>query len=148
MRRDDNRRSEPVERREQVKEPLCHFGIDVACRLIRDEELGPVDHGSRDRHALLLTAGQGRRPSACPVGKTDPGQHLANRPFRFFLARSRDAQRQRDIVESRQVPDQPEVLEHHADAAAESGQLLARRIGQLLAKQADAAARRALRQIK
>jgi hypothetical protein len=46
------------------------------------------------------------------------------------------------------VPDQAEVLKHHADAAAEVREALAPRVGEFLAEQADAPARRALREVE
>jgi hypothetical protein len=46
------------------------------------------------------------------------------------------------------VPDQAEILEHDADPAAKGGKGLAWRLAQLLAEQADAPARRPLREIE
>ena len=46
------------------------------------------------------------------------------------------------------MPDEPEVLEHDADAAAELGQAVARGVGQLLAEQPDTAARGALGEVE
>ena len=80
--RDDDRRAEPVERGEQVQQALGHVGIDVAGRLVGDEQLGPVDHRAGDRDALLLAARQRRRPGAGAVGEPDPGEHLAHRALR------------------------------------------------------------------
>ena len=79
-------------------------------------------------------------PTQASISRTGPSTSV--------LAGAGNAQRQRDIVERRQVTDQPEVLEDDADAAAEGRQRLARRFAQLLAEQADAAARRALREIE
>jgi hypothetical protein len=46
------------------------------------------------------------------------------------------------------MADEAEILEHDADAAAKGGQDVARGVGQFLAEQADAAARRALREVE
>ena len=48
----------------------------------------------------------------------------------------------RDIVEGRQMRDQPEILEDDADPAAEAGQARARHGDDVLAEQADQAAAR------
>ena len=53
--------------------------------------------------------------------EADPGEHFAHRPFDLALAGAGDAQRQCDIVERRQMADQPEILEDDADAPPESG---------------------------
>ena len=125
-----------------------HVGIDVAGRLVGDQQFGPGDDRAGDGDALLLAARQRRRPGAGAVGEPDPGQHLAHRPLDLGLVMPGDAQRKRDIVERRQMADQPEVLEDHADPAAEGGQRLARRVAQFLAEQADPAARRALGEVE
>ena len=72
--------------------------------------------------------------------RPDPGEHLAHRRFDIALGHAGDAQRQRDIVIGREMRDQPEVLEHHADPAAEAGQALARQRTGILAEQPDHAA--------
>jgi hypothetical protein len=64
-------------RGEQMQQPLGHLRIDVAGRLVGDQQLGPVDHRAGDRDALLLPARQSRRPGAGAVGEADPGEHLA-----------------------------------------------------------------------
>ena len=118
--------------REQVEQTRRHFGIDVAGRLVGDKQLGLADDRPRDRDALLLAARQGRRPRARPIGKPDPGKHFPHRSFELRVALARNPQRQRDIVEGRQVADQAEVLEHDADPAAKIGKDVARRVGQVL----------------
>ena len=125
-----------------------HVGIDIAGRLVGDEQFGPVDDGAGDRDPLLLPARQGRRTGARPVGQSDPGQHLANRSLDLFFAGAGDPQRKRDIVEGRQVADQAEVLEHHADSAAEGRQSVALRPAQLRAEQVDPPSGRALCEVE
>ena len=146
--RDDDGGAEPVERGEQVQDALRHGRVDVAGRLVGDEQFGAGDDRAGDGDALLLAARQRRRARAGAVGEPDPGEHLAHRALDLVLAMPGDAQRQRDIVERRQMADEAEILEHHADAAAEGGQQVARGVGQFLAEQADPAARRALREVE
>ena len=148
MRGDDDRRSEAIERREQVEQPRRHLGVDVSGRLVGHEQLGLADHRAGDRHALLLAPGQRRRPGAGAVGKADPGEHLAHRPLDFGIAPPGYAQRQGHIVECRKVRDQPEVLENDADPPAEGGKQLARGVAELLVEQADAPARRPLGEVE
>src|SRR3546814_9555731 len=49
VRRHHQRRAEPVERIEQMQQPFGHVGIDVARRLVGDEDFGPADYRARDR---------------------------------------------------------------------------------------------------
>src|SRR3954453_19765919 len=44
----------PVESGEEMKKPLRHFRIHVAGRLVRDEQLRPVDNRAGNSDALLL----------------------------------------------------------------------------------------------
>jgi hypothetical protein len=66
----------------------------------------------------------------------------------ILLASAGNAQRQRDIVECREMADQAEVLEHDADAAAERRHRLAGSVGQLLAEQLDVSPCRPLREVE
>ena len=148
MRRDDHRGAEPVERGEQAHQAVGHVGIDIAGRLVGDEQFGrlitaraiatrccspPESVGGR---ALARSAS----PTHASISRTGPSTSSSRAP----ATRSG----KRDIVEGRQVPDQAEVLEHHADAAAEGRQSVALRLAQFLPEQVDAAARRALREVE
>ena len=50
--------------------------IDVAGRLVGEQELRPRDHRARDRRALLLAAGQHRRQRIHAVAEADPVQQF------------------------------------------------------------------------
>ena len=54
-----------VELDEQAQQPLRQSGIDVAGRLVGEQQLRPRDHRARDRRALLLAAR--RAPAAAPT---------------------------------------------------------------------------------
>ena len=148
MRCNDDGRSEAIECGEQVQQSLGHFGIDVAGRLVGDEQLGPVDDCPGDRNALLLAARECRRPSSRSVGEADPGKHLPNGSLDLALRSSGNTQRKRDIVERRQVPDESEILENDADTAAERGQGLARCLAQLFAEKANSTPCRTLGEVE
>ena len=126
-----------------MEQPRRHFRIDIAGRLVGDEQLGPADHRAGDGDALLLAARQRRRAGAGAVGEADPGEHLPDRRFEVLVLDARDPERQRDIVEGGEVRDQPEILEDDADPPAEAGQAVARHGDDVLAEQADQAAARA-----
>ena len=81
------------------------------------------------------------------VGEPDPVEQLGDILADALLGDAGDAQRQRDIVEGREVIDQAEILEHDADPAADRRQLAARQRGMSRAEQRDQAARRPLGEI-
>jgi predicted Zn finger-like uncharacterized protein len=144
----DDGGAQPVEGSEQVQEPFRHVGIDIARRLVGDQQIRLRDNRAGDRHPLLLAAGKGGRASAGAVGKSDPGQHFAYRPLDFLLRPAGNAHRQCDIIEGGQMADQPEVLEDNANSPAKGRQGLPLEVTQFLAKQANAAACGALREVE
>jgi hypothetical protein len=42
---------------EQPNDPGAHFGVNVAGRLVSDQERGFANHGPSDSHALLFPTG-------------------------------------------------------------------------------------------
>ena len=76
VRGDEHRRAARVDLAEQVHDLERQVGIEVAGRLVGEDELRIVDERARDRDALLLAARQllGKRVHA--VLQPDPLQHL------------------------------------------------------------------------
>ena len=145
---DDDGGPQAIERFEQGQQAARHVRVDVAGRLVGHQNLRPGDDGAGDGDALLLSARQRRGPRLPPIAKADPVQHFRDGRVDLALRHAGNAQRQRDIVIGRQVGHQPEILEDHADAAAETGQSLAGKRHHILAEQADDAATGSLGQIE
>src|SRR5450756_2212494 len=74
--RDDHRGAGLVEFDEQPQQAPAQRRIDVAGRLVRQQQLRPRDHGAGDRGALLLAAGQDRRQGVHPLAEADPFQEI------------------------------------------------------------------------
>ncbi len=81
-----------------MQQPLRHLGIHITRRLIRDEQVGPVDHRTRDRDPLLFAARQCRGTGARAIGEPDPRQHLSHRALHFVVGGAGDPEGQCDIV--------------------------------------------------
>ena len=111
--------AQPVQLDEQPEDAQGHLVVDVAGRLVGQQDVGPADHGAGDGQPLLLAAGQGRRAWRACGAQADPGQQLGHVGAVVGRLAAGDAQRQGGVVEGRQVVEQAEVLEHHADAAAQ-----------------------------
>ena len=75
-----------------------------------------------DRRALLLAAGEDRRQRLDAVAEADPFQKLDHVGAVARLVAAEHAQRQRDILEGREMVEQAEILEHDADAASQCRQ--------------------------
>src|SRR3989344_259094 len=58
MRREDDRRTQLVDFREELDDLPGVEGVQISRRLVGDQDIRPVYHGTRDRHALLLSAGK------------------------------------------------------------------------------------------
>ena len=60
-----------VEMEEKFDDEMARLAIEIAGRFVREEDLGAIDEGARDRHALLLTSRQLCRPVRKTIRKTD-----------------------------------------------------------------------------
>ena len=88
--------------------------IERAERLVERQHARPADQRARQRHALLLSAGQHRRPLRPLVVETDLDQRALGarlRVRRIPLAAEADF----DIRQHPRPWQQPRLLEHHAD---------------------------------
>ena len=76
--RDDHdcRAARLVDREEQVVNLLARRRVEVPRRLVGEEELRRQDEGARERHALLLAAGE----LAGPMQRAVPEAHVSNLP--------------------------------------------------------------------
>ena len=145
MRGDDDRRAQAMQFHEQPQEPACQARIDIACRLVRDQEFRLGDQGPRNGGALLFAAGKHRRQHMHAVTEADPLQELDHFGTVVRLGSTLDAHRERDILEGREMVEKAELLEHHAGLAAHHRQLRLRHARHVGAVHLDDAARRAQR---
>ena len=74
VRRDDDRRAGLVEFDEQAQQPARKARIDIAGRLVRQQQLRPHDQRARDRRALLFAARQHGGQRVHPLAEADPAQ--------------------------------------------------------------------------
>jgi hypothetical protein len=124
---DDDRRAEPVERGRTDGAAAWPFPASTL----------PVGSSATSSSGRAMTA-RAMATRCCSPPDSVAGRALARsaRPTQASISRTGpsrsssldagDAQRQRDIVEGRQMADQPEILEDDADPPAEAGQRVAR----------------------
>src|ERR1700742_364549 len=138
--RDNDRGTRFVELDEQPQQPPPQGRIDIAGRLVREQQLRARDHGARDRGALLLAAGEDRRQRIHALAEADPAQQVDHllAVARFVLAH--DAERQRHVLIGGHVVEQAEILQHDADAPAQVGNVVLAEQRDVLAEQIDRAA--------
>ena len=125
---------------EQLHDPDRGGRVEVAGGLVGDQDHRPVDERARDRDPLLLAAGElVGHPLALAV-EPDQLERLRARPCVDLAPRLADhLERERDVLGDGLVGQQPEVLEHGADLAAQPRHLPAGQPVEVLAGDVHAA---------
>ncbi len=101
-----------------------HFRVQGRGGLVEEHHDGVHRQRARDRHALLLPAGQLARELVLVSGQAHAVEHLEAALLRLVGAAAEHLDlRDREVLRHRQVGEQLEVLEHHADLAAQLGQV-------------------------
>ena len=122
MRDQHQRRPMPVAQgKEQVHDRRSVRAIKIARRLVRQQDVGPRDEGTGQRHPLLFTTGHLAGIMARAVHKAHSLQ-LGLRPVKG-VARAGQLQRSGDVFERGHGRDQMKALEDDAHmGAAKAGQ--------------------------
>ena len=130
-----------VERLQQVEDLVAGLAIEIAGRLVAQQQRRVGDDGARDADALLLTARQLARIVLRAIGEPDDLQRDRDALPPLGLRQLRQQQRQLDVPLGRQHRQQVVELKHEADvlrapprqlAAAERADLPRRRLRRLL----------------
>ena len=121
---DDDRGAGFVQFDEQPQQAARQRGVDVAGRLVGEQQFGPHDQRAGDRRALLLAAGEHRRQGVHAIAEADPAQELDDFGAIAAFVAAHHPQRQRDVFVGREMVEQPKVLEHDADSPPERRDLV------------------------
>ena len=112
-----DRRSGLVQVPEQLHHGVAVRGVEVARRLVRQEDARPTRQGSGHRDALLLATAQLAGQVAGPMAHPDLLQAL-RRPLPPFSRRHPAIdERQLDVLEDGEISDEVEALEDETDLA-------------------------------
>ena len=95
-----------------------HF-VEMAEGFVRQHDVGLHGEGARDRHALAHAAGQFVRKSVGEAAKPQPVEPSQRALALLVLGQADQFERQLGVVERRAPGQQPVLLEHGSDAAAE-----------------------------
>src|SRR6516165_947100 len=101
---------------EQVQHLARHQGIEVAGRLVREQECRVPGDGARDGDALLLPAGELRGHVPGARGEPDQLERAADALAPVGAAQAAVAQRHLHVVIDVEVGDEVEALEDETDA--------------------------------
>src|SRR5207248_10826469 len=119
-------------------------GIDVAGRLVGDQEARRVHQRPGDADPLLLPTRELVRVLADLVAEPDRLQRLLDAGLDHPAGLAVDAERERDVLPDGQARKELEVLEHEPDLPAEVRELMTGKRAQVRAVDEDLAAGRLL----
>ena len=94
----DDRRAKPVEFDEQTQETPRHLWVDVASRLVGEQEFRLAYDRARDRRTLLFSARQDRRIAVHAITQAHPLQKIGHILFVIRNLLARYPERQRNVL--------------------------------------------------
>jgi hypothetical protein len=115
-----------LRRAKQVHDLQRQIRVEVAGRLVRDQQRRTRRDRAGDADALLLAGRQHDRRQVFLAEQADLVERRAHPPARLAAARPGDDQRQGDVVEHGAIAEQLVILEHHPDLAPERRHLAPR----------------------
>src|SRR6185369_14560434 len=118
--RDEDDRQVPgrVQAAQQIEDRLPRLRVEVAGRLVGEDEARLGDERARDRHPLLLPARQLRRTAPGDARREpDVRERLARPPARFPPPDAEELERPGDVLFRRERREEVEALEHESDLA-------------------------------
>ena len=113
----ERRAARPVHLEQQVDDVAARRAVEVAGRLVGQQDRRVVRERPRDRHALLLAARELRRVVMAAVRQARP-RRAAPRARAPRAGHARDLHRHQHVLERRQRRDQVKELEDEADLLA------------------------------
>ena len=114
---------------------LAQLGVQVGERLVEQQDVRPRHDGARQRHALLLPAGEFARPPLLEAAQAHHVQRLGDAALLLRRRQLPHAQAEGDVVRHRHVGKQRIGLEHHRGVAP-----VRRHVGHVAVAEPDLAA--------
>ena len=114
---DDDGRARAVDPVDQLHDPDRRLGVEVAGRLVGQEQRRVVDERARDRHALLLAARQLVGVVVQLRREADQAEDVRHLAPDLLTTLADDLERVRDVRVDGAAGKQLVVLEDHADVA-------------------------------
>ena len=113
-------------------------GVEVARRLVGEDDLGLVHEGPGDGDALLLAAGELARLVIGPLSQTDQGEGFEPRLLGVLASDAGVVAGQEDVLEGGEGRDQVEVLEDEAHSAGpDLGSSIVGKRGHVLSREVE-----------
>ncbi len=101
--------------RQQFHDLLAGQAVERPRRLVGEDDRGLDDEGTRDRHALGLTAGHLTGPTALQPVETEPREPRRGQLFGRPATHPVEEERQGDVLDRRELGDELAELEHEPE---------------------------------
>ena len=133
----EHRHPQLVDPQEELEDLPTDEGIQVAGRLVRDDQARIVNQGAGDGRPLLLAPGQLRRDLLRLCRQSDDRQDPVHGRADALAGMAGHFQRERDVLPDCLGGQELEILEDDPDLAAHPGHLATWQAGQVLGVQDD-----------
>ena len=115
---EDGRDAEPLLQVAQLAPHLhAQLGVEIRQGLVEEQHLGPDRHRAGDRDALLLAAGELRRPPVGESREADEVERFRHPPLDLGARQPPFLEPEGDVAPDAHMRPQGIGLEHHADVA-------------------------------
>ena len=114
---DEGEAHAPLQVLELDAHALAQLGIEIGERLVEQQDRRLDNQRARQRHALLLAAGELSRMALLEPGKSDGVQHMRDPFLNLAPVDLGDPETEGHVFEDGHVRPHGVVLEHHAHAA-------------------------------
>ena len=138
-----DRRARSIDPVEESHDADACAGVEVARRLVAQEDRRSIDESPSDGDPLLLAAGELMGQALLLARKPDEVQDLGNARLDVAAILADDLKGESDILEYVFIREQSEVLKHRSYFSAQQGDAPRRQLGQVSASHVDSPGGRA-----
>lgn len=117
---DDHRGSLFINFLEEAHDFKSEFGVQISCRLVREDDRGAVHDSPGDSHPLLFTIGKVGGIFPHFMVKVDQPQRVENSPTDLFAGHSQNLKRNGHVVKNLLVEEKTKILEDDSHGPAEA----------------------------
>ncbi len=119
---DQDRRTLVIDVTEKAEKLGCEIGIQIAGRLVGQDQSRLVRQGAGYGDPLLFAAGEGVRQGRLPMLQPESFEHLERSSLRFTRRDAVDAQHKGDVLQYGFPLEELEILKNHTDLSSQQGQ--------------------------
>ena len=101
---------------QEVEDVARGLGVEAGGGLVEEEDLGLVQQGAGEGHALALAGGEALHPVVGPVGDAEAGEQVVGLVVRRARRQAAHARHERHVLEGGEAVVEAGLLGHHTGA--------------------------------